>query len=287
MESITAADASHTLIHLTDAEFEKLTGFVYQTYGIDLHRKRLLIEGRLANELRSRGLSSFSSYMEVLFADKTGNEMNRFLSKITTNHSFFGRENEHFDFLLNTALPYLEPRRKGDLRIWSAGCSAGQEAYNIAMAMDQYFGPRKNAWDTTILATDISMKVLSEAREATYPESSLAGLPQEWCSRYFTPVGNGNYQVIERIRREVVFKTFNLMDPFVYKKPFDIIFCRNVMIYFDAKTTANLVDKFYDATAEGGYFFVGHSEAINRDRTQYTYLKPAIFQKLSSESNLK
>lgn len=90
MESITAADASHTLIHLTDAEFEKLTGFVYQTYGIDLHRKRLLIEGRLANELRSRGLSSFSSYMEVLFADKTGNEMNRFLSKITTNHSFSG-----------------------------------------------------------------------------------------------------------------------------------------------------------------------------------------------------
>ncbi|MCI2047901.1 MAG: protein-glutamate O-methyltransferase CheR [Faecalibacterium sp.] len=269
------------MVHLTDAEFSTLTRFVYNKYGIDLHRKRLLIEGRLARELRAHNITTFSEYMNFLFADKTGEEMQRFLNRITTNHSFFGRENEHFEFLLRTALPYLEPRRKNDLRIWSAGCSAGQEAYNIAMVMDEYFGPRKAQWDTTILATDISTKVLKTAQEGIYPAENLIGLPEAWRRKYFQALADGNCQVAEKIRKEVVFRIFNLMNTFVYKKPFDIIFCRNVMIYFDAQTTARLVEKFYNATAEGGYLFIGHSESINREHTKYTYIKPAIYQKLT------
>jgi chemotaxis protein methyltransferase CheR len=272
---------SESIVHLTDAEFSTLTRFVYNKYGIDLHRKRLLIEGRLARELRAHNITTFSEYMNFLFADKTGEEMQRFLNRITTNHSFFGRENEHFEFLLRTALPYLEPRRKNDLRIWSAGCSAGQEAYNIAMVMDEYFGPRKAQWDTTILATDISTKVLKTAQEGIYPAENLIGLPEAWRRKYFQALADGNCQVAEKIRKEVVFRIFNLMNTFVYKKPFDIIFCRNVMIYFDAQTTARLVEKFYNATAEGGYLFIGHSESINREHTKYTYIKPAIYQKLT------
>lgn len=268
------------LVKLTDDEFQKLISFVYSHYGIDLAKKRQLIEGRLSHTLRTKGMSSFSEYMRLLFNDKTGEEMHQFLNKITTNHSYFARENEHFDFLMNVALPQLEKTRNGDLRIWSAGCSAGQEAYNIAMVMDQYFGPRKSQWDTTILATDISTNVLTKARQGVYSAENVKGLPPTWRTKYFTKLADGNYQVCDKIRQEVVFRIFNLMDPFVYKKPFDIIFCRNVMIYFDSPTTNRTVAKFYEATAMGGYLFIGHSESIDRERSKYTYLRPAIYQKL-------
>ena len=267
------------LIQISDKEFHELIAFVYKKYGIDLTKKRQLIQGRLSNTLKSKGLTNFSQYMELKFNDKSGEEIHHFLNKITTNHSYFARENDHFNFLMNTALPYLEKERHRDLRIWSAGCSAGQEPYNIAMAIDQYFGPRKAAWDTTILATDISTNVLAKAKQGIYPAENLKGLPPHWLTRYFRKLSEDEYQVSDKIRREVVYRIFNLMDPFVQKKPFDIIFCRNVMIYFDAQTTNQLVEKFYQATAPGGYLFIGHSESINKDRTQYRYLCPAVYQK--------
>lgn len=275
-----------SLVKLSDEEFHQLTSFVYSHYGIDLSKKKQLIEGRLSYTLHSKGMKSFSEYMRLLFHDKTGEEMHLFLNKITTNHSYFGRENEHFDFLMQVALPQLEKTRHGDLRIWSAGCSAGQEAYNIAMVMDQYFGPRKSQWDTTILATDISTNVLTKARQGIYSAENVKGLPPTWQSKYFTKLPDGNYQVCDKIRKEVVFRIFNLMDPFVYKKPFDIIFCRNVMIYFDAPTTNRTVAKFYEATAPGGYLFIGHSESVDRAHTKYTYVRPAIYQKLPEKGGL-
>lgn len=274
------------LIKLTDKEFNDLVAFVYKKYGIDLSRKRQLIEGRLSHTIRAKGMANFSQYMERLFNDGSGEEMHQFLNKITTNHSYFARENEHFEFLMKVALPQLEKTRRGDLRIWSAGCSAGQEAYNIAMVMDQYFGPRKPQWDTTILATDISTNVLTKAREGIYPADSVKGLPAAWKTKYLRQLPNGDYQVCDKIRKEVVFRIFNLMDPFVYKKPFDIIFCRNVMIYFDEQTTNRTVEKFYNATAPGGYLFIGHSESVDRANSKYTYLMPAIYQKQPNKGGL-
>ena len=269
-----------SLVQISDKEFRELVDFVYQRYGIDLTKKRQLVEGRLSHTLKSKGLTNFSSYMQLVRADKSGNELHAFLNKITTNHSYFARENEHFDFLMKTGLPYLEKTRRNDLRIWRAGCSAGQEAYNIAMTMDQYFGPRKASWDTTILATDISTQVLDKAKEGIYSADVIKGLPSAWISQYFKKLPGGeNYQVTEKIRKEVIFRIGNLMEPFQVKKPFDIIFCRNVMIYFDAETSARLIEKFYQATAPGGYLFIGHSENVNREKTKYTYLRPAIFQK--------
>ncbi len=273
-------------IKITDQEFKELVTFVYNRYGIDLSRKRQLIEGRLSHTLRAKGLNSFSQYMKILFNDTNGEELHLFLNKITTNHSYFGRENEHFDFLMKVALPQLEKTRRGDLRIWSAGCSAGQEAYNIAMVMDQYFGPRKPQWDTTILATDISTNVLTKAKQGIYSADTIKGLPPQWKTKYFNRLPDGNYQVCERIRKEVVFRIFNLMDPFVYKKPFDIIFCRNVMIYFDAETTNRTVEKFYDATSNGGYLFIGHSESVDKAKSRYTYLMPAIYQRQQNKGGL-
>lgn len=269
------------LISLTDQEFLSLTTFVKKKYGINLAKKRVLIEGRLSNMLRERGLTTFQQYMDILFKDTSGAEVTTLLNRITTNHSFFMREREHFDFLESNVLPYLERIRstQHDLRIWSAGCSAGQEAYTMAMAIDEYFGPNKPKWDTTILATDISMNVLEKAKKAVYAEENIRDIPEKWRSKYFTTLPDGNYQVCDKLRKEVVFRPLNLMEPFQFRKPFDLIFCRNVMIYFDGPTKENLINKYYNVTANGGFLFIGHSEVINKETTHYRYIKPAIYQK--------
>jgi chemotaxis protein methyltransferase CheR len=268
------------MIKLTDQEFVEFTKYVYQRYGINLSKKRILIEGRLSNTLNEMGLSSFRQYMDMLFADKSGELTVTLLNKITTNHTFFMRENNHFEFMLDQVLPYLERTKKdNDIRIWSAGCSSGQEAYTTAMVIDEYFGKKKYLWDTRILATDISLAALEKGKKAIYPAESLKELPPHYQQKYFNKLPDGNVQIIDKIRNEVIFKPFNLMDPFHFKKPFDLIFCRNVMIYFDEPTKTALINKFYQVSATGAYLFVGHSEVVNRTETKYKYIKPAIYQK--------
>jgi chemotaxis protein methyltransferase CheR len=268
------------MIKLTDQEFAEFTQYVHKRYGINLARKRVLIEGRLSNTLVEMGLSNFKQYLELLKADQSGEQTIKLLNKITTNHTFFMRENNHFTFMEQHALPFLEKNKKDhDLRIWSAGCSSGQEAYTIAMLLDTYFGNRKQLWDTKILATDISMAALEKGRAAIYPTDSLDAIPLDWRQKYFKDLNNGTVQLADRLKKEVIFRPFNLMDPFHFKKPFDLIFCRNVMIYFDEETKASLVNKFYQAAAPGSFLFVGHSEVINRQATNYRYIKPAIYQK--------
>lgn len=264
-------------VTISDAEFNSMVTFVYNKYGIDLKKKRQLVESRLAYILKTRNIKDFETYLKLIHSDEA--EMQIFLNRITTNHSYFARETEHFDFLKDTILPQLEKSKAKEYRIWSAGCSSGQEAYNIAMAIDQYFGSRKGDIDTKILATDISSNVLSKAQRGVYTYDVISGLPPQWIEKYFKKMPSGEYQVIDRIRNEVIFRKGNLMEPFQVKKPFDIIFCRNVMIYFDNDTTLNLINKFYDATAVNGYFFIGHSENVDKDKTRYEYVKPAIYQK--------
>jgi len=266
---------------MTDKEFNTLTTFVKQNYGIDLSKKRILIEGRLSNTLSARGISSFEEYMDLVFRDKSGQEIKVLLNKLTTNHTFFLRESEHFQFLQQHVLPYLVKQRSNskDLRIWSAGCSTGQEPYTMAMAIADFFGNQSGTWDTTILATDLSTQVLDQARSGIYSAESLKDVPPEWRRKYFIDKNDGTFEVCDRIKKEVVFRHANLMEPFSYKKPFDMIFCRNVMIYYDAQTKNNLVNKFYNCTAGGGFLFIGHSETINRETTKYRYIKPAVYQK--------
>lgn len=271
------------LLHITDKEFHEMTTFIRRTYGIDLTKKRQLIEGRLSYTLKSKGYTNFGDYFKAIQADATGNELEVFLNKITTNYSFFSRESEHFQYIIDRVMPELTHTRKNDLRIWSAGCSSGQEPYNIAMAIDQYFAGKKGAWDTTILATDISTNVLTKAKNGIYHADDIKNLPALWRNKYFKALESGDYQVTPEIRREVVFRPFNLMEPIVAKKPFDVIFCRNVMIYFDAPTTARLLQRFYDATAPGGYLFIGHSESMDGSGCGYTLVHPAVYKKLGGK----
>lgn len=267
------------MLKMRDDEFKHLVTFVKSNYGINLTQKRVLLEGRLTNYLTERGFSDYASYIKMLEADKTGQEITTFLNKVTTNHTYFMRESDHFDFFRDKALPFWEPRvRDRDLRVWCAASSSGEEPYTLAMILHDYFGAKSPKWDKRLLATDLSLKVLEQARHGQYLGESIQTLPESWKKKYFSKVNDETYQVVDGIKREVIFKQFNLMDPIVAKRPFHVIFCRNVMIYFDAPTKADLVERMYDVMAPGGFLFVGHTESVAKP-TRFNYVMPSVYQK--------
>ena len=269
------------MINLKDSEFRELTGYMKANYGINLTEKKLLIEGRLSNMVTDKGFSNFSDYLKFVFQDTSGNEINVLINKLTTNHTFFMREADHFEYFRDTVLPYLEVNtRIKDLRIWSAGCSSGEEPYTLAMIIADYFGDVKSMWNTKILATDISQKVLEAAEKGIFSGEALNTMPKYWTLKYFNKIENEIYQVSEKIRNEIIYRNFNLMtEIFPFKKKFHVIFCKNVIIYFEPKTKMELINKFYDMTEPGGYLFIGHSESVNKDETKYRYIMPAVYRK--------
>lgn len=268
------------MLTLNESDFQRLIKFVKKDYGIDLSKKKQLIMGRLSNTILSMGFSSFQEYVDYLIKTKKPEDLELMLNKLTTNYTYFMREEVHFEFFTKTILPYLESTKKNRvLSIWSAGCSSGQEPYTISMLLKEYFGKKASMWDTRVLATDISQNALSTATKAVYDAASLEGLPTGWKSKYFRPAGNGDYTVSPEIKSNVIFRTFNLMDPIKFRLKFDVIFCRNVMIYFDQPTKDALIQRFYNATNPGGYLLIGHSESLNKETTPYKYLMPATYRK--------
>ena len=268
-------------LNITDKEFWQIVNLLKNSYGINLSQKKNLIVGRMQNYLQRSEFSSFSEFYDHVINDKTGDAITFLINKLTTNYTYFLREVEHYEFFKSTVLPYITSTDKNkDMRVWSAGCSSGEEAYTIAMYIDEYFGYKKKGWDTNILATDISERVLSLAAGGVYMTENLEPLKQSWRASYFNQIDEERSQVTERLRNEIVFRKFNLMERHLpFKKKFHNIWCRNVMIYFDAKTKKELVERFYDATEPGGYLFIGHSESIARGETRYRYLQPAIYRK--------
>ena len=271
------------MITITKKEFEELTAFIKANYGIHLKaEKESLVIGRLQNILIQNGFHNFSEYYQYLLKDKTGMAVTGLLDKITTNHTFFMREVDHFTYLKETVLPYLANHIKDkDLRVWSAGCSSGEEPYTLAMIIDEFFGRDKLSWDTKILATDISNRVLEQARKGIYRKNDIETLPSNWKLNYFENYDRESSAITAKLKNEIVFRKFNLMESsFPFKKKFHTIFCRNVMIYFDERTKVELVNKFYHAMEPGGYLFIGHSESLKRDETLFKYVMPAVYRKL-------
>jgi len=272
------------LMHtITDKEFHQLAEFIKKNYGINLkEKKRVLVAGRLQNVLIQKNIKSFSEYFEHVLSDKTGEAAAELVNKITTNYTFYMREPEHFHYFREVVLPYLVKTVKNrDLRIWSAGCSSGEEPYTLAMIIDEYFQGKKAGWDTRILATDISGRMLEKAKTGIYGVESVAKLPPQWRLNYFTRQDDDSYAIADRIKKEVIFRKFNLVGgAFPFRRKFHVIFCRNVMIYFDTKTKDELVERFYDALEYGGYLFIGHSESISRHRTKFRYVMPAVYRKV-------
>ncbi|WP_251388221.1 CheR family methyltransferase [Mediterraneibacter agrestimuris] len=269
------------MLTITETDFQRLVRFVKQNYGIDLSKKKQLIVGRLSNSILSMGFSSFEEYVDHLLKNHTPEDLELMLNKLTTNYTYFMREESHFEFFTEVILPYLiETKKNRSLSIWSAGCSSGEEPYTISMILKEYLGSQASMWDTRVLATDISQNALKAANNAVYDKDSLRNLPPGWKEKYFRPAGTpGVYTVSPAIKSNVIFRTFNLMNPIKFRLKFDVIFCRNVMIYFDQETKDALVNRFYNATNPGGYLLIGHSESLNRNSTPYHYIKPATYRR--------
>jgi len=273
------------LMPISDQEFNLMRELIYRKFGINLtDQKRSLLVGRLQKLLRQWGFSSFRDYYEHLQNDKSERALGELVDRISTNHTYFNREKDHFDYFLKTALPAVVTRlrkeNRQDLRVWCAGCSSGEESYMLVMLMKEYLGKDYPKWNAGVLATDISERVLSIARTGTYPADRVNQLPEHFRTRYFQQLGSGQWTVKEELKKEVTYRRFNLMNKeFPFKKPFQIIFCRNVMIYFDQPTRETLIRKFHQFTEPGGYLFIGHSETIGRSQNLYRYLMPATYRK--------
>ena len=269
------------LTSISDDDFRKLTQFVHQHYGINLAQKRQLVTSRLSSLVMQKGYNDFGPFVKALLTDKNPADMELVLNRLTTNYTFFMRETEHFDFFSRTILPELVRRHQRDrvMAIWSAGCSSGEEPYNISIYIKEFLGPQASQWDTRVLATDISQKALATAKKGVYELPDT--IPQNWRKRYFVPIkGTSQYTVAPEIKNNVIFQTFNLMDPIKFRLKFDVIFCRNVMIYFDQPTKDALVRRFYDATVPGGYLMISHSENLGKNNP-YATVAPSTFQKRS------
>ncbi len=273
-----AGSSSFSALTITDNDFNRLVKFVQGNYGIDLSQKKQLITGRLSTPLKQRGYASFTDFVNQVIQTKDNDLITLLLDKLTTNYTFFMREKEHLDLFCQKIIPDIVQRHQKDktLAIWSAGCSTGEEPYNITMFLFDYLGAQAAQWDCRLLATDISNRAMTAAKKGVYELPDT--IPPDWKKKYFVPQAGGQYQVAPRVRDNVIFQPFNLMDPIKFRRKFDVIFCRNVMIYFDQPTKDALVRRFYDATVPGGYLLISKSENLSANMP-YRRLAPSTFQK--------
>ena len=277
--------SDQALSSLSDNEFNKIRDLVYKISGIKLSDiKKPLVVGRLKKIMLDNGFNSFMDYYNFVINDKSGEALNTLITRISTNHTFFNRESEHFEFFSDKALPVVHKqllnKNSKDLRIWCAASSSGEEPYMIIMRMLDFYHD-KPGWDMRLLATDISHKVLKEAIEGIYTDDSISKLPVNFRNKYFDSIDNGkNWQVKPQIRSRVMYKKFNLMHDFPFKAQFDMIFIRNVMIYFDQVTRQTLVDKLYKFTKPGGFLFIGHSETLNNIETDFKFIQSSVYRKM-------
>jgi len=267
-------------LKLTSEQFDKISRLVYQISGIDLHEgKEELVKARLIKRLRHLKFHDFNQYLKHIANDKSGTEIGAMVDILTTNKTNFFRESEHLEFLKHEIIPGWV---KGPVRIWSAGCSSGEEPYTIAIVLLESI-PDTATLDIKILATDISDRMMEKARQGLYDEESLAIMSRHLKHKYFqkTDTGSGyKYKVIPKIQSMVSFAKLNLMEHWPMKGPFDVIFCRNVMIYFDKSTQEKLVGRFWHLLKEDGYLMVGHSESLSFLQHEYRYMRPAVYQKI-------
>lgn len=267
---------------MTDLEFRRISMYLKDRYGIDMTHKKEIMDGRLSNMIRIRGFDNYDAYMNALMQDPSGEMEKELVNLLSTNHTYFMREFEHFEYMKKVVLPYLRKKEENiqDLRIWCGAASSGEEPYTLAMLLVDFFGLEHDKWDTTVLATDISTEVLQTAVRGVYKKEQIAELPDNWKRRFFRSVGEGEYFAItDELKNEVLFRQFNLMDDFPFRKKLHVIFLRNVMIYFDRPTKQNLIKKLYDVLEPGGYLFVGRTETIEKGNVPFELVEPSIFRK--------
>jgi chemotaxis protein methyltransferase CheR len=272
-------------IILTEKDFTRISNLVYEHCGINLHTgKKELVRARLAKRLRSGNFESFPEYLKYVTEDKTGKEFSILIDSLSTNLTSFFRERQHFDFLETKFLPQLIERKRKErnfrIRAWSAGCSSGEEAYSIAITLLEAV-EGQGQWDIKVLGSDISTRMLETAKQGHYDISRIKPVPANLIRKYLLKNHKDQvYEVSDRLRDVLVFRYLNLTGDWPIKGPLDIIFCRNVMIYFDKSTQQYLINRYTDLLGHGAILFTGHSESLTGISHSLSYIQPTIYQKL-------
>lgn len=243
--------------------------------------KDALIKARLGKRMRKHGFAGLAESCDFLRARGDEVEITGVIDALTTNFTNFLREKDHFKFLVEQALPSAPPSDRRTIRIWSAASSSGEEPYTIAFYLSEHCPPALG-WDWRIAASDISTKVLEKARLGIYPVEQLGAIPRDWLHKYFQK-GVGRWEGFCRVKSSITgrvsFRKINLVEPYDYPQPFDIIFCRNVLIYFDRHTQEQLVNQLCRFLAPTGYLLIGHSESLNGLNVPLRCLRPSIYQR--------
>jgi len=272
---------------LTQEDFNRLSSFIYRESGIKMPPvKRVMLQSRLQKRLKELKMSSFKEYCSYVFSNEGLNsEIIHMLDVVSTNKTDFFREPNHFDFLTSNILPEMVANSKHNkfLKVWSAGCSSGEEPYTIAIVLFEFFASHLG-YDFSILGTDISTAILQKAIDAVYKEDKVEGIPLELKRKYMLRSKdrtNPTIKIIPQLRSKVHYERLNFMDEYYNLKDyFDIVFCRNVLIYFDRQTQEKVINKLCIKLNTGGYFFLGHSESIMNMNVPLKQIKPTVFQKV-------
>lgn len=268
---------------LSNEEFAYVCEFVYESTGIVLNvSKREMVYRRLTRIIRERKFKSFSQYYQLLKSDPDG-EKNYFINAITTNLTSFFRENHHFEYLKEIELPKLIRKNSNKrIRIWSSASSTGEEPYSIAITLMENIKAYLSEWDVRILATDIDSNVLTTGKKGIYEERRIEDLPSNIKQKYFkkgTGENENKVKVCSDLQNIITFKQLNLLHEWPMKGPFDVIFCRNVIIYFDKKTQLDLFERYYEMLAPGGLLILGHSESLGDYQAYFENVGRTIFRK--------
>jgi chemotaxis protein methyltransferase CheR len=266
---------------LSDADLSRIVRLVYERSGITLHSgKRALVLARLQKRLRSGGFTSFGAYLEHVERDQSGTEITLLLDAIATNHTSFFREPQHFEFLKSTVLPAIGAGRP--IRVWSAACSSGEEPITIAITLLDALGSTAQAPSVRVLATDLSTKALAQASSGVYKMDRVANIPIDVLRRHFQKglgVQTGTARVAPHVRKLIEYRQLNFLNAIDLNERFDVIFCRNVMIYFDRDVQQRVVSLLERHLVPGGYFFISHSESLNGTTHGLRWVAPAVYQR--------
>ncbi len=265
------------ILELNTSHFKQICDLMYKASGVNLvEGKEELVKARLSKRIRALNFDGFDDYVRYVEQDGNEDELFQMVDELTTNKTSFFRESAHFDLLRQAILPAYKAKG-GGFRIWSAGCSSGEEPYTLAITLCEAF-PDFEQRDMKILATDISPTILEQARNGIYSPQVLAEVADEQRQRYFKQVSDTQFSAGPALRSLISFALLNLMEPWPMKGPFDVIFCRNVMIYFDQPTRERLVQRYREMLTPGGHLCVGHSESLNNCNHGLTYVQPAVYR---------
>ncbi|MCR9162947.1 MAG: CheR family methyltransferase [Nannocystaceae bacterium] len=278
-----AAASFEGKLAITDAEYERARTMLYGACGVALEGdRRPLVLGRLQGVIRSMKLVSFTDYLDRVEADGSGRLLSELVNHISTNYTYFGREWEHFEHYRSRGIPEAKRRNRStrSLRVWCAATSTGEEPYTLAALLPDIIGPEYRNWDGGVLGTDINTDVLETAAEGYYDAEDIERLDPDMRKRWFMQEGS-RVRVADRIRRDVLFRRFNLTNPmFPWRRPFDVIFCRNVMIYFDQTTKKSLGERLANALCKGGYLYIGIAESLQFNRKLLRPVQAGIFERI-------